>query len=91
MKRSHVTYVWECVVPKAPQKQQHNQASPLPNHELGSVKEAAERYGCSPDTVRRWVAQGMLDAYRLGPRLLRIDLTADDRLLRRIQTRRGSR
>lgn len=38
-----------------------------------SLAEAAERTHVSVRTLRRWIAQGRLNAYRAGPRLLRID------------------
>jgi excisionase family DNA binding protein len=38
-----------------------------------SLAEAAARTHVSTRTLRRWIAQGRLNAYRAGPRLLRID------------------
>jgi excisionase family DNA binding protein len=38
-----------------------------------SLAEAAERTHVSVRTLRRWIAHGRLNAYRAGPRLLRID------------------
>lgn len=38
-----------------------------------SLAEAAKRTHVSVRTLRRWIAQGRLNAYRAGPRLLRID------------------
>lgn len=38
-----------------------------------SLVEAADRLGVSTKTVRRRIAEGDLIAYRLGPRLLRVD------------------
>jgi excisionase family DNA binding protein len=35
-------------------------------------KEAAERYGVSLKTIQRWIAEGRIEAYRFGPRLVRI-------------------
>lgn len=40
----------------------------------GTLEEAAEWFGCSPRTIRRMVAAGELTGYRLGKRLVRIDL-----------------
>lgn len=37
-----------------------------------SIPQAAAPKGVSTKTVRRWVASGVLPAYRLGPRLIRI-------------------
>lgn len=36
-------------------------------------KVAAERYGVSIKTILRWAAEGRIEAYRYGPRLLRIN------------------
>jgi excisionase family DNA binding protein len=36
-------------------------------------KEAAERYGVSVKTIQRWTAEGVIEAYRFGPRLVRIN------------------
>lgn len=40
---------------------------------LITLDEAAELYGVSRRTIRRYVSEGRLRAYRLGPRLLRLD------------------
>ena len=38
-----------------------------------SLAQASERTHVSVRTLRRWISQGRLNAYRAGPRLLRID------------------
>ncbi len=38
-----------------------------------TLAEAAERTHVSVRTLRRWIAQGRLNVYRAGPRLLRVD------------------
>ena len=54
---------------------------------LVSVEETAERYGISPQNVRRMISDGRLRAYRVGKKLIRIDLAeADAVLLRPIPT-----
>jgi excisionase family DNA binding protein len=55
----------------------------------GSVEAAAQRLGCSPRTVRRMIADGEIVGYRLGKRLLRVDLAEIDSALRRIPTADG--
>lgn len=45
-----------------------------------SIAGAAEYAGVCPKTVRRWIASGRLDAYRVGPRLIKVDLDSVDAL-----------
>jgi len=67
---------------------------PSPNtqrtaRDYASIEEAAERLGCSQRTVRRMIAAGEIAGYRLGKRLLRIDLAELDSIMRRIPTAGG--
>ena len=39
-----------------------------------SIAAAADHYGVSRQTVGRWIASGRITAYRVGPRLIRVDL-----------------
>lgn len=41
---------------------------------LESLSVAAEYANVNPRTLRRYIASGRLNAYRVGPRLLKIDL-----------------
>ena len=50
-----------------------------------SLADAAERTGVSTRTLRRLIAAGALTAYRLGPRILRVDSADVDRLLVRVR------
>jgi excisionase family DNA binding protein len=38
-----------------------------------STEEAADFLGVSKRTVRRWIDQGQLTGYRVGPRYIRVD------------------
>jgi excisionase family DNA binding protein len=38
-----------------------------------TINQTAAHFGVDVKTVRRWIAQGRLIAYRIGPRLIRID------------------
>lgn len=38
-----------------------------------SMQEAADTYGVSTKTIRRYIAGGLLTAHRVGPRLIRLD------------------
>ncbi len=47
-----------------------------------TIDGAAEALSVHPRTIRYWVANGTLKAYRVGPKLIRIDAAALDALLR---------
>ena len=51
-----------------------------------SLAEAAERTGLSTRTLRRRIAEGSLRAYRVGPRILRLDPIEVDQLMVPVQT-----
>jgi excisionase family DNA binding protein len=55
---------------------------------LESLEVAAEYVSCSTSTIRRFIADGRLVGYRVGPRLLRVDLNELDGLLRPIPAAR---
>jgi len=50
-----------------------NYTSELPP--MVDLKQAADALDVSLNTVRNWVKDGTLKAYRLGPRLLRVRVT----------------
>ena len=50
--------------------------------ELLTTQEAADLVGCSVHTIRNWIRDGRLRAYRLGPLLLRIKPEDLDKLVR---------
>ena len=56
-----------------------------PRHgRLMTISAAAEYADVHPVTLRRWVAAGRLPAYRVGPRLLKIDLDELEAIIRPI-------
>ena len=57
--------------------------APLPSL---SVPDVAKALGLSTKTVRRYIAAGLLTAYRVGPKLLRLNADEVDRIARRIPT-----
>jgi len=57
---------------------------------LESIAGAAEYVGCNSRTIRRYIAAGKLTGYRMGPRLIRVDLAELDALLRPIPTAGGA-
>jgi len=58
----------------------------MAHRELISINSAAERRDCSPRTIRRLIADGKLNGYRVSKRLLRVDAAELDAMLREIPT-----
>lgn len=50
--------------------------------ELIGLQEAADALDVSYRTIRRWVADGQLNAVRVGPRLLKVEAAAVESLMR---------
>jgi len=44
--------------------------------QYGTVQDAADILKISTQTVRRYISQGLIDAERMGPRLIRVDLAS---------------
>lgn len=61
-----------------------------PPLQRASIAAAANALGCSTRTVRRYIESGRLTGYRMGPRLIRVDLAELDVLLRPIPTAQAS-
>jgi excisionase family DNA binding protein len=57
--------------------------SPAQRPDWVTIATAAERLGLSTKSIRRRIADGTLPAYRVGPRLIRLDAADIDRLLPR--------
>lgn len=53
---------------------------------LASIQQAAEYAACNPKTIRRYIAAGRITGYRMGQRMIRVDLNDLDALLRPIPT-----
>lgn len=45
-----------------------------------TIAQAAEHANVSTKTIRRWISQGLVEAERVGPRLIRVNLASLDRL-----------
>jgi excisionase family DNA binding protein len=58
----------------------------IPAKYLLSISEAADHMGVHPETIRRYISRGDLTGYRLGPRLVRVDLAEVEAMLRPIPT-----
>jgi excisionase family DNA binding protein len=56
---------------------------------LVGLAAAAAYADVSTRTLRRYIAQGRLTGYRVGPRLVKVDLDDVDRLAQPIPTARG--
>jgi len=56
---------------------------------LLTTQQAADHLGASTRTVRRYIAEGRLTGYRLGPRLVRVDHDELEALLRPIPNGAG--
>lgn len=50
--------------------------------DLATMAEAAEYARLSVRTIRRYVADGRLTGYKVGPRLIRVDLDEVDSIMR---------
>jgi excisionase family DNA binding protein len=66
-------------------RNQHQPAG-KPAKRLVDLGEAAAYAACCRETIRRRIADGTLHGYRLGKRLLRVDLNDIDAALREIPT-----
>jgi excisionase family DNA binding protein len=48
----------------------------MTNNEWKTPAQAAEHFGVSTKTVRRWIDDGIVYAERIGPRLIRVDIAS---------------
>jgi excisionase family DNA binding protein len=55
-------------------------AKPIPKKYVPK-KNACETFHVSMRTIDRWVAEGRIKAYRIGPKLIRLDLDEVERAL----------
>lgn len=51
---------------------------------LVSIAVAAEEYDVCTRTIRRWLADGRITGYRVGPRLIKLDANELDVIMRPI-------
>ena len=56
---------------------------------LTSVADAAAYVNVSTRSIRRWISLGLIPGYRVGPRLIKVDLADLDRLAHRIPAAGG--
>lgn len=50
--------------------------------ELIGLQQAADYCDVNYRTIRRWIAAGRINAYRVGPRLIKVDVAELDKVLR---------
>lgn len=62
-----------------------------PTRTLLTLTDAAEMLGVCTRTIRRYIADGRLTGYRVGPTLLRVDRAEVDALATPIPTTGGAR
>ena len=60
--------------------------TPTPTRRLLTQAEAADYLGVTTRTIRQYVADGTLNAYRLGTKMLRYDAAEVDAVLRPVIT-----
>ena len=58
--------------------------------EWGTIKDAADRKKVSTKTIRRYITDGLIEAERFGPRLIRVNLNSLDALGRPLQYREAN-
>lgn len=63
----------------------HTAASTPPVQQWGTIRQAAETKQLSTKTIRRYITQGLVEAERVGPRLIRVNLASLDNLGRSLQ------
>lgn len=56
----------------------------MTTRKLITIPDAADYLGVNPRTIRRRITDGTLTGYRMGPRIIRVDLEEVDALLVRI-------
>lgn len=67
-----------------------SQRPPRTRRRLASITVAAEHGDVSTRTIRRYISNGLLTGYRVGPRLIKVDLDELEQLARPIPTAQGA-
>jgi excisionase family DNA binding protein len=62
--------------------------APTPDNgrQWGDIPYAADRFGVSVKTIRRWIAAGRITGYRAGPRLIRVNMAELEAAMQPIPT-----
>jgi len=57
----------------------------MPDNRWATLREAAEYYSVTDRTIRNWIADGRVAAVRVGPKLIRVDITSLENAQRPLQ------
>ena len=57
-----------------------------PSKRLASLRRCAEYLSCEPRTIRRLIAGGHINGYRVGQKMLRVDLNELDAFLQPVRS-----
>jgi excisionase family DNA binding protein len=69
-------------MPRKP-RNRYQRRHPVTHPEWVSLQEAADYCGVDYRTIRRWIAAGHLNATRVGPKLIKVDVAQLDNLMTR--------
>jgi len=58
--------------------------------QLASIAEAADRLAVNRRTIYRWVNDGLITGWRVGPKLIKVDLAELDKLITPVAAAGGS-
>jgi excisionase family DNA binding protein len=54
-------------------------ATAAPGRRYASVRKAAEAFDVNPRTIHKWICDGLISSYRVGHRLIKVDLDEVER------------
>ncbi len=64
-------------------------AAPDRPRRLRPLRKAADEYGINSYTFRRWIEAGLISSYRVGPKLIMVDLNEiEERVVRLVSSPR---
>jgi hypothetical protein len=72
-------------------RQHPNGAAPPSRPRYASIQAACDIYDVDHKTIRRWIASGLIHGYRMGDRLVKVDLNEIDAKVVRVIPAAGER
>jgi hypothetical protein len=66
-------------MPAAARRPANTNGAAEPRRRFASVQAVAEMFDVDPATVRRWIASGLVTGYRVGDRLVKLDIAEVER------------